>query len=118
MAKFWKEPLDLARHRDFMSGWQDAGGVAIERSRSDGSVYFVRECGFTFQFASVDQLRQALEHFSATAHPPNLIPGISLEHYWQQWFERLPAGLTGGSKRVSIAKALRRALGEFTKETA
>lgn len=106
MAKIWKEPLDVERHRDFISGAQDAGGVPINKKSSDGWVYFVRECGFIFQFASLEQLRQALDYFSTTVHPPNRVPGISLEHYWQRWFERLPPGLTGGQKRVRISKAL------------
>jgi hypothetical protein len=113
MARIWKEALDLDRHRDFMSGAQDAGGAPVDRNRSDGWVYFVREGGFTFQFVNLDQLREALAYFSETVHRPNMIAGISLEHYWQRWFERLPPGLTGGSKRISIKKALTRALVEF-----
>jgi hypothetical protein len=113
MAKIWRERLDPGRHRDFMSGAQDAGGIAIDPGASDGWVYLVRECDFTFQFANTEQIRQALAYFSEDVHSPNLVSGIYLEHYWQLWFERLPPGLSGGSKRTRIAKALRRAVDQF-----
>lgn len=113
MARIWKEPLDEERHLEFMSTFA-VGGMPIDRMRSDGSVYFVRECAFTFQFASLDQLRSCIDYFSTGIHPSRRVPGVHLEHYWQKWSERLPAGLTRTSKRRRIHAALRRALTEFT----
>jgi hypothetical protein len=109
----WKEPLDVERHRDYVSGAQDAGGVAIDRSISDGWVYFVRVCSFTFSFANLDQLREAIRYFGQTVHPARREPGRHLEHYWQRWFERLPPGLAGGSKRVRVRRGLTVALTSF-----
>ncbi|MEL6368521.1 MAG: hypothetical protein AAFQ16_11245, partial [Pseudomonadota bacterium] len=94
MAKIWKEPLDPDVHRDLMSGIGD-GGCCINTESSDGFVYFVRECSFTFQFASPEQIEIARDYFTRKTHP-----GVTLEHYWQRWFERLPKGLIGGSNRT------------------
>jgi hypothetical protein len=111
--KHWKEPLDVERHRDYVSGSQDAGGVPIDRSISDGWVYFVRVCSFTFSFANLDQLREAIRYFGQTVHPARREPGRHLEHYWQRWYERLPPGLVGGSKRVRVRHGLTAALTSF-----
>ena len=110
----WKEPLDVARHRDFLSGAQDAGGVPVDRSISDGWVYFVRVCGFTFSFVNLDQVREAIQYFGQTVHPARRSPDRHLEHYWQRWFERLPAGFIGGSKRTRVRRGLTVALTSFT----
>ncbi len=110
----WKEPLDDERHRDYVSGVQDAGGVPVDRSTSDGWVYFVRVCGFTFSFANLDQLREAIQYFGQTVHPGRRAPGRHLEHYWQRWFERLPPGLIGGSKRSRVRRGLTIALASFS----
>jgi len=109
----WKEPLDVERHRDYVSGAQDAGGVTVDCSISDGWVYLVRVCGFTFSFANLDQLREAIQYFGQTVHPGRRSPGRHLEHYWQRWFERLPAGLIGGSKRTRVRRGLTCALTSF-----
>jgi hypothetical protein len=123
MAKFWREPLDADRHRDYMGGGyrgdgvQDAGGWPVDARVSDGWMYFVRECSFTFAFANLAQLEEARAYFERTVHPSTRRPGIELEHYWQRWHERLPAGLTAQSKRERIAAALRRAAEHFERGT-
>ena len=109
----WREALDVERHRDYVSGKQDAGGRPIDRSKSDGWMYFVRACGFTFSFVNLDQLREAIQYFGVTVHPARRVPGVHLEHYWQHWFERLPPGLTGGSKRARVRRTLMAALDAF-----
>jgi hypothetical protein len=111
MAKIWREHLDPGRHRDFVAGHQDAGGMPIDPRASDGWVYFVRECSFTFQFATVDQIRECRDYFASRLHRARRLPGITLEHYWQRWFERLPPGLIAEPKRDRVLKALERALG-------
>ena len=112
MAKIWREQLDPKRHRNFMAGAQD-GGWPIDPRASDGWVYFVRECSFTFQFASVAQVQECRNYFAAKLHPARLTPGVTLEHYWHRWFDRLPPGLLAESKRSRILKALERALLTF-----
>lgn len=95
-----------------MTGFQDTGGIPVDRAITDGHVYFVRECGFTFCFANRAQLEEARAYFAQKVHPSNrrVTPH---EHYWNRWFERLPAGLNGGSRRTRILAALERAPGAF-----
>jgi hypothetical protein len=76
----------------------------------------VREGNFTFQFHSLAQIKECLEHFEAVAHPSTMLPNITLEHYWQRWFERLPTGLRSGRRKIRIIKALRKALTRFSEE--
>lgn len=113
MSKHWKEKTDLAVHVDYMST-AHIQGISIESSGKKGDwVYFVRECSFTFQFVSLEQLEAAISYFSLKVHPSTRRFNNGLEHYWQLWFERLPAGLTGGTKRIRILKALEKALNDF-----
>ncbi len=115
MARYWKEKTDPDRHVDFMSTAQ-IGGLPLESSGAKGDwVYFVRECSFTFQFVNLNQLEEMITYFSEKVHPSTRTENVRLEHYWQRWYERLPKGLNGGSKRERIHKALVKALAEFTK---
>jgi hypothetical protein len=113
----WREPLVRERHRDFMTGAQSPGGAPIDPLTSDGWVYFVRACSFTFSFAALDQLRDAIAYFGLSVHAGRRRPGINLEHYWQEWHERLPAGLNGGSKRLRVLRTLHQALRSFVDRT-
>ena len=120
MARWWSEPLDLERHRDFMST-SHIGGMEFEPPRDrliERRVYFVEAAGFTFQFASLAQLRAALAYFGERVHPSSRRPGVALEHYWQQWFERLPQWLSEEPRRVRVVSALSRALQVFESEGA
>jgi hypothetical protein len=125
MAKIWKEAFDAERHRDYMTtkhlaGWLPGDGRGgVDRAHSfvrPHWVYFVREGDFTFQFHSLEQVQECLDYFEAATHPSSRTPGIDLEHYWQRWFERLPAGLLSGQRRVRIGRALSRALETFKRE--
>jgi hypothetical protein len=116
MSRIWKERFDPAKHRDFMTGFQAPGGLTLEPERDkliDKWVYFVRVASFTFQFQSVGQIAEARDYFSKTIHPARRVAERGLEHYWQRWFERLPRGMQGGTKRVKVLKALEEALGRF-----
>jgi hypothetical protein len=118
VARWWFEPLDPERHRDFMSTCH-IGGVPIEAPRDrliQSRVFFVEAAGFTFQFASLEQLRATLEHFEQRVHPSSQRPSVELEHYWQRWFERLPQWLSEESRRVRVVSALSRALRTFESE--
>lgn len=120
MARWWSEPLDTARHRDFMCTTH-VGGMAIEPPGDrliERRVYFVEAVGFTFQFASLDQLRDTLRYFERRVHPSSRKPGIELEHYWQRWFERLPQWLSEEPRRVRVVSALSRAIQAFETEAA
>lgn len=76
--------------------------------------YFVRVAGFTFEFASVDQLRACIEHFSTPIHPSSREPVFEPEKgHWQRWHDRLPAFIRKGSRRERVLEALRKAQQEF-----
>ncbi len=79
-------------------------------------VYFVEVCGFLFQFQSLNQMEECLRHFSRKVHGTSREPGITLEHYWQRWFERLPRRLNRGSNRLRVARAMEQALIRFRNE--
>lgn len=114
MSKHWKEKTNPEQHVDYMST-NHVQGLSVQNSPEKGEwVYFVRECSFTFQFVSLNQLKIAKEYFSVKIHPSTKRFNNGLEHYWQSWYERLPAGLTGGTKRERILKALEKALLEFS----
>jgi hypothetical protein len=120
MAKIWREPVDPERHRDYMGGGYrddgalDAGGWQVDPAKTDGWIYFVRVCAFTFCFVSLSQLEEARAYFAKRVHPARRRAGVSLEHYWQRWYERLPAGLCGGSKRTRVLRALDEAARQFS----
>lgn len=116
MSKHWKEKTNPEEHIDYMSTTH-IGGLPIQNSREKGEwVYFVSECSFTFQFVSIEQLKTAHAYFSMKVHPSTRRFNNGLEHYWQSWSERLPAGLIRGSKRERILKALEKALHEFSSD--
>lgn len=120
MARHWKEKLDPRKHRDFMRGYQDAGGLPIDAPRDnllDFWAYFVDVAGFTFQFVSVDQIHEALCYFEAKVHPNTKENNNGLEHYWQPWFCRLPPGIKSEAKRIKIVKALNAAFTEYASKT-
>jgi hypothetical protein len=114
MAEFWTEPLDATRHRDFMADICPDGGARVDGPAGHRSVYFVRECGFTFQFQSIEQLDEVVRFFGVSVHPSSRLPNDTFEHWYQRWFERLPAGLTARPKAERILRALRRARRAFT----
>ena len=73
----------------------------------------MKECSFTFQFVNLEQLDKAIAYLSKKVHPSTWEFNDGLEHYWQRWYERLPKGLAGGTKRERILKALVRARRTF-----
>ncbi len=114
MAKFWREPLDPRVHRDMMVSTLGGNPVHAPADRLIPAwVYFVRVQSFTFQFVSLDQLREALRYCEQSPRPSTMRSGITLEHYWQRWFERLPPRLLRGRHREVVVSGLRRALEHF-----
>ena len=115
MARFWKERLDPNKHVDYMKTTH-VGGFPVELAHDNIRVrwvYFVTVCSFTFQFQSMEQIRECLEFFSQKAHPSSASPNVALEHYWQEWEQRIPYRLCENSKRQKIIKALQTAIEEF-----
>ena len=115
MSRIWKESFDPAKHRDYMATYH-TGGLISDTARDnlvERWVYFVRVASFTFQFHSPEQIEEARAYFAKTVHPARREPGHELEHYWQRWFERLPRGIQGGTKRPRVLKALEEAIAVF-----
>jgi hypothetical protein len=120
MPKHWKEKLEQSKHRDFMRGYQDPGGLHVDVPRDNllhAWAYFVEVVGFTFVFVSVDQIREALRYFEEKTHPSTKEYNNGLEHYWQPWYCRLPPGIKAESKRTKVVKALKSALSEYAAES-
>jgi hypothetical protein len=122
MAKHWKEKYQPSTHINHM--WGD--GCEPDRTKDQVLdptwVYFVRECGFTFEFHSLEQLEVCLAHFDQKMRPSTRIPEDELWKFGgdhgerQRWFERLPGDLFANTKRERIVKALSRAMEHFQRE--
>jgi hypothetical protein len=116
MARYWKEPLDPARH---VNHWTDVpGGVRVEPQPDaliQKWVYFVVSCSFTFEFHSLYELQICLKFFSEKIDPDS---HASLKHCQQRWYERLPLWLSQEPKRKRVVKALQEALDAFNAEQA
>jgi hypothetical protein len=113
VAKWWREPLDVTRHRDHFcpGGWTASEPADPLLSRS---AYFVRVCGFTFEFVSIDQLSACLRFYEQRIHPSSRQPTFVPEKgHWELWTERLPMYLREEPKRVRVVKALSAALSDF-----
>ncbi|MCP4213259.1 MAG: hypothetical protein GY765_01325 [bacterium] len=113
--KIWKEKLDPQKHKDYMSSYW-IGGDDIKAPKDnliDSWIFFVKECGFTFQFTSIAQLDECLNYFSQKVHASTRREHDGLEYDWQAWYERLPGGLIKNSKREKILKSLEAAKEKF-----
>lgn len=111
MARIWTERADPKVHTDYMSTYI-YDGVPVRKPRDNllrSKVLLVDVCRFTFQFHSPEQLDEAIRFFSRRIHPSRRRPGVTLEHYWHPWSQRLPRGLVAQSKRVRVLTALRTA---------
>ena len=120
MTKIWSEPYDHLRHHNPMGG-ETPGKDRYWKAPTlePYHVAFVRVCGFTFEFHTVEQLR-ACRHFYATKLHPSSRSHAAAEAVaedkvtwrWEveRWFERLPMYLREESKRLEVAAALDDAL--------
>lgn len=115
MSRHWREPLDPDRHTDWMST-NEVGGRPAEAPRDpliEAWVYVVEVDGFRFEFVSLEQARECRDYFDAAPGPTRSPDANPHEHYWQRWFERLPAGITAAPERARVRTALDRMLTEF-----
>jgi len=118
MAQVWREAFDPEKHKDHTSsgGWHQGSGAPSE---IPSWAYYVRVCGFTFEFTSTDQIRAYLEHYLLPIEPSSREPhftttNLSYEKgHWETWSERLPLKLRSKAKRPKVIAALERALREF-----
>ena len=119
MAQIWSEPFDAYKHQNRMlevpavTGEQHRAPTLLRRD-----VYFVRVCGFTFEFHSIEQLRACLAYYAQKIQPSSR-QNIGAADHWEceRWFERLPLFLREEPKRVRAVKALEEAVQKFAPAT-
>ena len=74
--------------------------------------YYVQVCSFTFSFASLHHLREALAFYEQKILPSSRLPGPIPGSRWgdheecQRWYERLPLRLREESKRKRVIQAM------------
>lgn len=77
-------------------------------------VVVVDVASFTFQFFSIQQLRDCLAYYQQKIRPSSRLSIGGADHWEaQRWFERLPVHLLESSKRKRVVKALNEALSLF-----
>lgn len=129
MAQIWSEIYNPKRHNDKMAdssrlptipGDQYWRAPTLQRYQ----VYFVRVCGFTFEFHSVEQIEACLRFFSKKVRRSSRIHFSEADRkiYWlhwkaQRWFERLPMKLLEERRRIRIVPALKQALVKFKNDS-
>lgn len=128
MADFWVE--HDTRIPETWLGRYTEGRPACA-GQSDLVTYFVRVCGFTFRFQSLDELRHVLEFYRRKTHPSSRyakprdfrkrgVGKAGCGHTgcgpscWQRWYERIPIKLQANARRERVVRALERALDEFS----
>lgn len=112
MSKVWREIADPMKHSDFISN-SHIGGMPVTQPRDnllEKWVYLVDVCNFTFQFASIEQVKECKAYFEQKVHPSTIGYHPPFEHYWQPWYCKLPKGINKDVKRQKVLKALHKIL--------
>jgi hypothetical protein len=129
MAQIWSEIYDPKRHKDKMVDRSRLPTIPGEKywhapTLQHYQVYFVRVCGFTFEFHSVEQTEACLKYFSRKVRPSSRIRFSDADRkahwmHWkaQRWFERLPMKLLEERRRARIVSALKQALIKFKNDS-
>lgn len=116
LSKVWREEADPTKHADFMSNCLE-GGLPISKSCDNlisKWVYMANVCNFTFQFASLEQVKECKDYFSRKVHPSTIGEHPPFEHYWQQWYCKLPKGINKDKNREKVLKALDQILSKWS----
>ena len=71
-----------------------------------GVAYFIRVCGFTFEFWSIPQIEVALRFYKDKVHPSKRNKTWGEHDVTQRWYERVPQYLQENGKRERVVKAL------------
>jgi hypothetical protein len=107
-VKFWKERFDLSRHKDQMDSLVHVQyATDPHASIRTHWIYFAEIAGFTFEFMSLDQVRECLAHFEQRLHPSSRLD-IGSADSWevQRWYERIPGHLQSDRDRSDIVRVL------------
>lgn len=123
MSKHWKETY--TQEAAEAVGIHHREGSLVLGDTDAKWIYYVRVCGFTFGFFSLDMIRQYIDYFSRKTLPTSRFFGASpfsdgpaaSVGDGQSPFERLPGHLRHKSKRERVQKALEKALSEFEKDS-
>jgi hypothetical protein len=103
-----------------MSGAQDAGGWPVKSAPAAKLiphwVYFVLAPNCLLQFVTEQEIQTAREYFSRKIHPARRDVHPPHEHYWQRWFERLPAGVHREPSRIRMLRALDALLRDISRD--
>ena len=80
--------------------------------------YYVEVCQFTFNFQTIEQIKETRDWFSQKIHKSTRLPDtlwLRAEHdVAQRWYERLPARIKKASKRARVVAALEQAVNHFS----
>jgi hypothetical protein len=116
MARIWVEPYHQHSESTYDQYWRyERWGIADDHRRAPTlipkNVMMVSVASFTFQFFSVEQIRECLSYYERKIHPTSRRPSGGMSHWEaQDWFERLPMFLLEEPKRAKVVVALCRAL--------
>jgi hypothetical protein len=125
MARIWMGQRSASPER-FHGGHPMGGGFvdspypapppvpSRDAALDPGPAYFVRVCGFTFEFWSVPQIEAALRFYRERVHPGTRMLTWGEHDVTQRWYERVPRYLQANGKREKVAKALERALRQYS----
>lgn len=108
----WKEQFDPSRHEDRMDSFKHRDHAADPHgSLRKCWVYFADVAGFTFEFMSLDQVRESLAYFEQRLHPSSREDIGSADHWEvQRWYERIPGHLKSDRDRPEVLRTLKKIL--------
>ena len=120
MSKHWKEPY--TKEAAQAVGIHTFEGVRVVGEPDSPWIFYVRVCGFTFGFFSLDMLREYIAYYSLKVLPSSRFfgrfatgPAASVGD-GQGPFDRLPTYLRSRGKRGKVQRALEKALRDFERE--
>ena len=124
MSKHWIEKYDQTKHQNYMWG---VGLFPLADARPKPKpiphdVYFVRECGFIFEFHNIEQIEACRDYYKQKIWSSTIIREKELFNYGgdqsetQRWFEKMPKKLNNNHNRPKVLKALNKALTSFKNE--
>ncbi len=123
MSKHWVEKYDDSKHQNYMWGVGPFPPGDTETASVPHNVYFVSECGFTFEFHNLNQIEACRDYYNQKIQPSTIIPEKDLYSYGgdhgerQRWFEKMPKKLNNKHNRPKVLKALNKALASFGNES-
>lgn len=125
MSKHWIEQYDETHHINHMWGigiFPPTDSVSKYKPEPH-NVYFVRECGFSFEFHNIEQVESCRDYYNKKIRPSTIITKGELNLYGgdqtetQRWFEKMPKKLNNNHNRPKILKALNKAIESFKNES-